>query len=91
MQGRLDTARVRIVVPDAPSAFRLERRLRGLHAVAVGRGPRWEVDVEAYEGDADEIAATVGSWLAEAGLADTMVLLDGTPLRVTRTVGESRR
>lgn len=91
MKGHLDAARVRIRVPDASSAFRLERRLRDHHAVAVGRGPRWEVDVEVFEGDPDEIAAVVGRWLADTGLEDALVWLDGGPLRVTTHRGESIR
>jgi predicted thioesterase len=83
VHGHFDAARVRILVPDARSAFGLEQRLRHLHAVAVGRGPRWEVDLELYEGRADEIAATVRAWLADVGRARATVVVDGDSLEVT--------
>ena len=82
MEGHLDAARVRIGVPDASAAFRLARTLRDLHPVAVGRGPRWEVDIEEFGGDREEIAAAVRRWLAESRLPATVVLLDGMPLRI---------
>jgi hypothetical protein len=82
MRGHLDAARVRIEVPDADSAFRLERRLAGRHPVSIGRGPRWEVDIEDHGDATDAIADAVRDWLADMQLSRTRMWVDGDQLDV---------
>jgi len=70
---------IQIDAPDVRNAFRLERRLRHLHAMAVGRGPQWVVELEDPEHRADEIATGVRQWLREIGSTATTMRVDGTP------------
>jgi hypothetical protein len=71
--------RIRIEAPDATSAFMLERRLAGFHAFVLGRGPSWGVELDDYDDQVDEVAATVRHWLRESGCTSTrMAVGDAT-------------
>lgn len=69
--------RIRIVAPDASTAFALEKRLAHLHPAAVGRGSEWCVELEDL-GDRLEITAAVEDWLREIGADSTEMQVDGS-------------
>jgi hypothetical protein len=75
---------IQIDAPDVRNAFRLERRLRHLHAMAVGRGPQWVVELQDAEHRDEEIAAGVRQWLREIGSTETTMRVDGAA-RVIRS------
>lgn len=78
---------IQIDAPDVRNAFRLERRLRHLHAMAVGRGPRWVVELQDGEHRAEETAAGVRQWLREIELNATTMRVHGV-VRVVRAADE---
>lgn len=91
MRGHLDSARVRIEAPDARTAFVLERRLRHLHPIAVGRGRCWEVDVEEFEGVENELVAAICDWLQDVRHPYTTLWVDGRPRSVGSDVETAER
>jgi hypothetical protein len=79
-----------VEAPDGPAALALERRLAHLSPVAIARGDRWLVEIPAVDVPA-EIEAAVRSWLAEIGLARTMIRVDGRATRVEESPRPRRR
>jgi hypothetical protein len=75
--------RVRVVAPDAPSAFLLARRLVGLHPSTLVGPDGWAVELVLHESDDEPtIERAVRGWLRESALAATTIEYDGGLRRV---------
>ncbi len=69
--------RIGIAAPNATTAFALERRLTHLRPTTIGRGRKWEVEIDGDHSHVDEVVAVVRNWLADEHLSETTLAVDG--------------